>query len=176
VIVKEFKDSEGRPWRLALTCGSAARIRDMISVPGEDGKPRPFDLVDAKTLAESIAMIRTSPILLSEVLYAALMPDVDAKQMNREAFLAGMSGDSLDAGREALESEIVSFSPGRLRGVVSSLLAMMDDLEAKEAAKIKDSIEAMKSGVGTTSTSSPASSESIPPSGRSENLLAQSGG
>ena len=61
--MKEFKDSEGRPWRLALTCGSAARIRDMISVPGEDGKPRPFDLVDAKTLAESIAMIRTSPIL-----------------------------------------------------------------------------------------------------------------
>jgi hypothetical protein len=87
-----------------------------------------------------------------------------------------MSGDSLDAGREALEAEIVSFSPGRLRGVVSSLLAMMDDLEAKEAAKIKGSIDAMKSGVGTTSTNSPASSESIPPSGRSENLLAQRGG
>lgn len=167
--MREFKDSEGRPWRLALTCASAARIRDMVAVPGEDGKPKPFDLVDAKTLGESVAMLRVSPILVGEVLYAALVPEVNAKGLDRESFLAGMSGDSLDAGLSALEAEIVSFSPGRLRGVVSSMLAQMDALEAQETAKVIRQIEGMTAGTGITSTNSPASSASIPVSGHSAN-------
>lgn len=167
--MREFKDSEGRPWRLALTCASAARIRDMVAVPGEDGKPKPFDLVDGKTLGESVAMLRVSPILVGEVLYAALVPEVEAKGLDRESFLSGMSGDSLEAGLSALEAEVVSFTPGRLRGVVSSLLTKMDELQSTETAEVVRQIQAMTSGAGITSTSSPASSESTPASGPSGN-------
>lgn len=168
--MKEFVDAEGRPWRLALTCASAARIRDNVAVPGEDGKPKPFDLVDARQVGEAIGMMRASPVLLAEVLYAAMMPDVHARPLTRDEFLGGMRGDAIDAGREAMEAEIVSFSPGRLRGVVSSMLATMDDLQDAETAKIKTAIEQMRTaGLGTSSTSAPAFSESTPASGLSVN-------
>jgi hypothetical protein len=170
VIVKEFKDSEGRPWRLALTCASAARVRDNVTTTDADGKAKAFDIVEAKALGESVEAIRMNPLILGEVLYAVLMPDVHAKGLDKDGFLAGLSGDSLDFGREALEAEIVSFSPGRLRGVVSSMLAKMDELEAAAAAKIQSTIQrATLVEPGMSSGSAPASSESTPGNGPSEN-------
>lgn len=170
MIVREFKDSEGRPWRLALTCASAARVRDNVSTMDAEGKSRPFDIVDAKALGESVEAMRMNPLILGEVLHAVLMPDVHAKGLDKDGFLAGLSGDSLDAGREALEAEIVSFSPGRLRGVVSSMLAKMDELEAAAAAKIQSTIQqATLAEPGMSSGSAPASSGSTPGSGLSEN-------
>ncbi len=169
--MREFKDSEGRPWRLALTCASAARVRDNVTTTDADGKTKAFDIVDAKALGESIEAVRMSPLILGEVLCAALMPDVNAKGLDKDGFLAGLSGDSLDAGREALEAEIVSFSPGRLRGVVSSMLTKMDELEAAAAAKIQATIQrATLVEHGKSSGSVPESSESTPASGPSASL------
>jgi len=166
--VREFKDGEGRPWRLALTCSSAARVRDNVTTMDAEGNPRPFDIVEAKSLGESAEMIRMSPLVLGDVLHAVLMPDIHAKGLDKDGFLSGLFGDSLDAGREALEAEIVSFSPGRLRGVVSSMFRKMDELEAAAAAKIHTTIQsATLAEPGMSSGSAPESSASIPESGPS---------
>ena len=168
--MREFKDSEGRLWRLALTCASAARIRDNVSIPDGSGGAKPFDLVEAKSLGDSIEAIRTNPILRAEVLYVAMMPDIHSKQIDREGFMGGLWGDELDTARVALEAEVVSFSPGRLRAVVSSMLAKMDELEAAVSARIQEAVTQIRiAEPGMSSGSAPESSASIPANGPSAN-------
>lgn len=168
--MREFKDSEGRPWRLSLTCASAARVRDNVSVPDGSGGRKPFDLVDVNELGESLQLFRTNLLVLGEVLHALLMPQAHERNIDREAFLAGMSGDELDSGRVALEEEIVSFFPARLRGVVSSTLRKMAELEAVVMTQAEHRISnATLATPGPSSMSAPASSESTPESGPSGN-------
>jgi hypothetical protein len=180
VIVREFKDSEGRPWRLALTCASAARVRDTVRAfyfkTDAEGRPtddlpeeRPFDIVSIAAVAQTLQILRNSYIVLAEALYAILLPQCEEKQVTREQFLEGLSGDSLDAGRVALEEELVAFFPGRLRGVVSSLARKMDELVSAKARTTEEVIAQEIVIPGPSSTSAPASSESIPESGPSEN-------
>ncbi|NDA79475.1 MAG: hypothetical protein EBY07_17260, partial [Actinobacteria bacterium] len=106
--------------------------------------------------------------ILRDAGYASVESASAALSMTREAFLAGMSGDELDHGRVALEEEIVSFFPARLRGVVSSTLRKMAELEAVVMTQAEQRISnATLAAHGPSSTSAPASSESIPESGPS---------
>lgn len=172
--MREFRDSEGRPWRLALTVSSAARVKDLVRVvlpPKEAGDPAPtestpFDIVDAGEIARTFQVLRTNFLSLGQALYAILLPQVEEKGLSREQFLDGLGGDALDAGCQALEEELVSFFPHRLRGVVSSLAARMTELAADLTKKAEAEL---RSTLGNSSGPPQESSESTPASGHSDN-------
>jgi hypothetical protein len=186
--MKEFKDDEGRPWRLVMTVGAAARVRDLvqIDVAEEEEQPDgtvkridrrvPFDLIDVANIGRALEVIRSRYTTVGEVLYAILCKQVDDRQMTREQFLDGLRGDSLEAAQKALEEELVDFFPLRLRRMVGQLVARMDELQAElatraEAQLQQTTVDSLLGPSGTPSTRPPESSESIPMDGPSATSL-----
>jgi hypothetical protein len=172
--VREFRDSEGRPWQVALTVASAGRVRDLVRVapPAVDGATaepeRPFDIIDAGRVAETFQILRTNYAAIGEALYAILLPKVQERGLTKEQFLDGLSGESLDAGARAIEEEIVDFFPPRLRGMVGALLRKMQELAEAVVARAEADVRAMPLP-GMSSGPVPESSASIPESGPSGN-------
>ena len=184
--MREFKDNEGRPWRLAITVGAAARVKDMVQIDiveeeqQADGSTRkvdrriPFDLIDVSNIGRALEVIRSRYTTIGEVLYAILCRQVDERKMTREDFLDGLRGDSLEAAQKALEEELVDFFPLRLRRMIAQLVSRMDELQAElanraEAQLQKTTVESLLEASGTPSTRPQESSEYIPESGPSAN-------
>lgn len=176
----EFRDDEGRPWRLALTIGAALRVRDNVTIEvesdGEGGGPSarktvPFDIVDVSDIAQTFQILRSQYAKVGEVLYAILSAQVEEKGLTREQFLDGLRGDSLEAATKALESELADFFPLRLRKMVRLISAkmeavsaeMLDRAEAEMQAATLESIAA-QSGIrfGKPRESSERTPESSP--------------
>lgn len=179
--MREFKDNEGRPWRLALTVAAALRVRDMVTVevdeldgdgePTGQRKPVPFDLVDVGTISQTFTVLRGQFSKIGEVLYAVLVKQVEEKKLTKEDFFEGLQGDALDAGAKALEQELVDFFPQRLRKMVGLLAAKMDEMSVELMAKAEAGLEQIKAEdlPGMQSGKPLESSESTPASGRSGN-------
>ena len=176
--MREFKDDEGRPWRLALTVAAALRVKDMVTVEtvDEDGTRRtvPFDLVDAASISQTFQVLRTQYAKIGEVLYAILVKQVAEKGLDKEAFLEGLRGDALDAGVKALEAELVDFFPPRLRKMIGLLAAKMDEVANEMLGKAEAGLEAasvttLMAASGESSGKPQESSASIPASGPSGN-------
>jgi hypothetical protein len=133
--MREFKDDEGRPWRLALTVAAAIRVKGLVSVESDVEEPqdgggtktvrrlKPLDIVDIATIGETLSVLRSQPTTLGEILYAVLIAQVDEKKLTKEQFLDGLRGDALDAAANALEEELVDFFPQRLRPLVAGMAA-----------------------------------------------------
>lgn len=171
--MREFKDSEGRPWQVALTVASAGRVRDLVRVtpPPVDGAAeaeRPFDIIDAARVAETFQILRTNYAAVGESLYAILLPKVQDRGLSKEQFLDGLSGEALDAGARAIEEEIVDFFPPRLRGMVGALRQKMLELAEAVVTKAEADVKAMSLS-GMSSGPVPESSGSTPESGPSGN-------
>lgn len=170
--MREFRDDQGRPWHVSLTVSSASRVKDLVRVtlpPRDEGDPDPteavpFDLIDAGEIARTFQVLRSNFLAVGETLYAILLPSVIAAGLTKEQFLDGLRGDALEAGGRAIEEELISFFPPRLRGVVSSLAARMTELAAAVTAKAEQALTH-----GPSSGSAPESSASIPASGPSGN-------
>lgn len=136
--MREFKDHEGRPWRLALTVAAALRVRDMVTVTVDEinteGQPtgtkvtKPFDLVDVGTITQTLQVIRNQYATVGEVLYAILVAQIEERKLTKDQFLDGLRGDALDAGVTALEEELVDFFPLRLRKMIGLLAAKMAEV------------------------------------------------
>lgn len=181
--MREFKDDEGRPWRLALTVGSALRVRDMVTVEieeeqtSEDGvvtktkRTVPFDLVDLGTIHQTLTVLRNQFSKLGEVLYAILIRQVDERKLSREEFLDGLRGDSLEAAADALESEVIDFFPQRLRRMVASMAAKFDELTDKIVAGAEAQMATIDVSAlpGISSGKQRESLESTPVNGHSDN-------
>jgi hypothetical protein len=175
--MREFKDDEGRPWRLALTVAAALRVRDLVTVTVDEldgeGQPtgkkatRPFDLVDIGTITQ---VIRNQYATVGEVLYAILVAQVEERKMTKVEFLDGLRGDALDAGVTALEQELVDFFPLRLRKMVSLLAAKMSEVTGELLDQAEAGLATMSAATlsGTRSGRQPASSESTLESGPSD--------
>lgn len=176
--MREFKDDEGRPWRLALTVASALRVKDMVTidVTDEDGTRRtiPFDLVDSGSIPQTFQVLRTQFATIGEVLYAILVKQVAEKGLDKDGFLEGLRGDALDAGVKALESELVDFFPPRLRTMIGLLASKMDEVQSEllgkaEAGLKTTTAETLMGPSGEPSGKPPASSESTQDDGPSDN-------
>lgn len=175
--MREFRDDDGRPWRLALTVASALRIKDQVTidVTDEDGNRRtvPFDLVDSGSIPQTFQVLRTQYAKIGEILYAMLQKQVAEKGLDKDAFLEGLRGDALDAAVKALEQELVDFFPQRLRRMIGLLAAKMDEVQGEllgkaEAGLETTSVETLMAGSGASSGRPPESSESTPESGPSD--------
>lgn len=181
----EFRDDEGRPWRLALTISAAMRVRDLVTVNvdvlDEDGKPTgnkkaaPFDIADVAAIGQTFQVLRSQFVTVGETLYAILVSQVEEKGLTKEQFLDGLRGDSLDAARVALESEIADFFPQRLRKMVRLIGAKMEEVSAemldRAEAQMAKATPAELSGM--QSGKPPESSASIPANGLSDNSQPQ---
>lgn len=183
--MREFKDDEGRPWRLVMTVGAAARVRDLVQIDVTDDEEQsdgtvkrvdrriPFDMIDVASIGRALEVIRSRYTTVGEVLYAILCRQVDERQLTREQFLDGLRGDALESAQKALEEELVDFFPLRLRRMIGQLVARMDELQAELASRAEAQLEqttvdSLLAPSGMPSTRPPAFSESIPPSGPSE--------
>lgn len=150
----EFRDDEGRPWRLALTIGAALRVRDNVTIDAEseqtnaDGsvvsvrKTVPFDIVDVGTISQTFQILRGQYSKVGEVLYAILSAQVEEKGLTREQFLDSLRGDSLEAATKALESELADFFPQRLRKMVRLISAKMEQVSAEMLDRAEAEMEA----------------------------------
>ncbi len=186
----EFRDDEGRPWRLALTIGAALRVRDMVSIdtveeqPQEDGTINrvrvqvPLDIGDVSTIGQTFQILRSQFVKAGEVLYAILIAQVAEKGLTKEQFLDGLRGDSLESATRALESELADFFPQRLRKMVRLIGAKMDEVSAEmlgraEAQVNEATAESLAAPSGMPSGNLPASSDAIPANGLSDNYSPQ---
>jgi hypothetical protein len=170
--MREFRDDQGRPWHVALTVSSAARVKDLVRVvlpPKTADEPTPteavpFDLIDAGEIARTFQVLRSNFSALGETLAALLLPQIIQKGLSKEDFLDALRGESLEQGGLAVEEELIGFFPPRLRGVVTSLSARMTEL----ADEVTKQAEAALRTPGLSSGNVPASSASTPESGPSE--------
>jgi hypothetical protein len=179
--MREFKDDEGRPWRVALTVSAALRVREMVTVniPETDaeGNPtgeqtqRPFDLIDIGTIAQTLQVIRSQYATVGEVLYAIVIAQVEERKLTRDQFLDGLRGDSLDAGVTVLEQELVDFFPLRLRRMVAALAAKMQEITGELLDQAEAGLASLTASAvsGARSGRQPESLESFPESGPCDN-------
>ena len=170
--MREFRDDQGRPWHVSLTVSSAARVKDLVRVvlpPKSADEPAPteavpFDIIDAGEIARTFQVLRSNFSALGETLAALLLPQINQKGLTKEQFLDGLKGESLEQGGLAVEDELVSFFPPRLRGVVTALAARMTEL----AETVTKQAEAALQTPGPSSGSVPESSAPSPASGPSD--------
>ena len=164
--MREFKDNEGRPWHVSLTVSSASRVKDLVRVvlpPKSADEPAPteavpFDIIDAGEIARTFQVLRSNFSALGETLAALLLPQIEQKGLTKEQFLDGLKGEYLEQGGLAVEEELVSFFPPRLRGVVTALAARMTEL----AETVTKQAEAALQTPGPSSGNAAASPDSTP--------------
>lgn len=172
--MREFKDDEGRPWRLALTTSAVNRVRDNVTIE-MDGEPRPFKIDNVAEFSTTIHVLRTQLTVLAETLYAVLCKQVEEKKLSKDEFLDGMRGEAWEVAGKALEEELIDFFPPRRRPLASltaeahqkNMEAVYEQAAAQMAAAL-DKVIPMQSG--TLFGKQPESSESTQESGHSDNL------
>jgi len=176
--MRAFKDSAGREWEISITVSSLRRVRDNLKI----------DLLDPMS-GESplLTQLFLDVILLGDVLYWLCYPQIQSRDLNPDSFGEKIGGGEGRLAYEAFFEELKDFF--RLRGrselvrVIDANLGMVrkgieaasrmmesrlepeiDRLLAEAVAKMEGDLSALSiGGPGTTSTNSPASSESTPP-------------
>lgn len=181
--MREFKDTEGRPWQVALTVASALRVRDMVNVETDAEEPQPdggtkivrrtvpFDIVDIATIHQTLTVLRTQFGKLGEVLYAILFRQIDARGLTKDDFLEGLRGESLEHAARALEAEVVDFFPLGLRQIVATMAEKFDELTSRVMAQAAEQMQTLtvEKLSGTAFGKPPESSASTPASGPIDN-------
>jgi hypothetical protein len=173
--MREFKDDEGRPWRLALTTSAVNRVRDNVTVE-IDGVSVPFKIDNVAEFHTTIHILRTQLTVLAEVLYQVLCNQVAEKKLAKDEFLDGIRGDVWDVAGKAIEEELVDFFPPRRRQLASLTAEAhqknMETVFEQATAQMKKAMEQVTPmQFGMQSGKPLESSESIQASGLSDNSL-----
>jgi hypothetical protein len=165
--MRSFKDNQGRQWSVEINVTAIKRVRGLT---GED-----LMQVIEGTLIEKL--IR-DPVLLCDVVYAICKPEADARSVSDEEFGKAMAGDAIEAATTAVLEELVGFCPsprdranlGRVLQATRKVMDRARDLVEKKLDsgaldQLADRLLAEGSPdaiAGSSSTSVPASSASIP--------------
>ena len=101
--MKSFTDNTGRTWTLAVTVGTIKRVRALCDVDLAN-----IITIDAGTTpkVDLLEKLGSDPVLLVDVLYAAVKPEADAKGVTDEEFGRAMSGDAIEMATTALLDEV----------------------------------------------------------------------
>lgn len=98
--MKKFKDCAGRDWTLDVNCASLKRVRKMLDV----------DLTQLDQGNPPLCLqLERDPVLVCDVLYVLLEPDVKAANLTDEDFGKGLGKEGLKEGRKALAEELTDF-------------------------------------------------------------------
>ena len=95
-----FTDTEGRKWAIEITVADVKRIRTLCDV----------DLMEAVE-GKLLDRLASDPVLLVDVIFAAVKPQADAREVSDESFGQGMAGDVLEHASVALIEGIIGFFP-----------------------------------------------------------------
>jgi hypothetical protein len=122
--MKPFKDSKNRTWQLELNCDTVEEIRAQCAV-------NILDLLDPESdLAKEVASF---PPVIGKLLFAAISDQAKTAGVDDREFRRSMNGETLNAAYEALQEEIVNFSPRYRRKVAAAVLEK--NREVQEAAE-----------------------------------------
>lgn len=173
--MREFKDDEGRPWRVALTVTAVMRVRDQVSIE-VDGAKKPFKIDDVASLDATLRILETQPTVLAEALYAILCKQVDEKALSKEQFFDGLRGDVLDVAMKVLVEELVDFFPQRHRPLARLTAEahekLMGSVIVGAVAQLQEAINSKTLTPSGAPFGKPqGSSESTQESGHSDNSL-----
>lgn len=157
--MKQFKDSQGRPWSVSVTVASLQRIKSMAGV----------DLTDLTTGEPPMGVrLTTEPLLVGEVLYAIVAASAETKNVTQDDFAEALDGTALAAAFDCLTEELVDFFQNAHRSEQSSALtAQLKVLKAAMGLFTKrteslDIEKMVESAFSKSAIASPALSESTP--------------
>jgi len=134
--MQQFKDSKNNNWEVTLDIAAAKRVRDLVGV--DILAPEAGD-VPLQT------RIGTEVMLMVDIIYAIIRPQLDKMQIDDVAFGGLLGGDAIISAQTALYSEMINFFQqcGR-QDRVSALgkQQQLIDLSIKEAETQIEAIDA----------------------------------
>lgn len=169
--MQTFKDRKGREWAIDVNLASIKRVHDLAGV-------RLTDLTGGADLRQwLVTRLEDDPVLLFNVLWALVKPQVEAQGIEPEDFGEAMAGDPIDAAVQAICRDVVLFTGSprdrarMTRGLESwatlkeTVRDLMEDPERAKTieAKLRGSLSTLSDGP----TSLPESAESTPDRARS---------
>lgn len=144
-----FCDDHGDQWLLKVTIGGVDRCRDIAGVDL-------LTIVGGEGFGEFIG----DPVRAAKAVYAVVRPEANRRGVSEEQFLERLSGDAMDAARNALLDGIVDFFPSPAeRRARRNLLAeirrvIAKEMETLEAETTPERLQTLLASVNE-STSSP---------------------
>lgn len=152
--MKIIKDAKGREYCLNLTYGAIEKIRASVGV----------DLLD-------VAHLDLDGVRLARVLVAA----VELKDIEPQAFMDAMDGDTIEAAGAALWEELLRFFPSSRRETIRKMFAAAEKVIDRKVESAKEKLESgemeklFERILSEPSGSSPASAASTPGPSPSDN-------
>ncbi|MBQ9369034.1 MAG: hypothetical protein IJT83_14730 [Victivallales bacterium] len=131
--MKAFEDAKGRTWPINITVSASRRIRDLAGI--DFGNPN--TLADGDTLTR----LSTDMVLLADVLYAALLPDLTAKNITKEDFCDNIYGDTLNTAIFALLEAVSDFFPKAQGNLLKRVLQSARETQEKMAGQAMEELE-----------------------------------
>ena len=175
--MRTFQDNAGRTWTVTLNIWAVKKVRDLLGVDLLDlsGSGRTINPTSAREGEELpdglLCRLLADPILLVDVLYVVCKEQADGANVTDEQFGRSMAGDAIDAATRAFLEELADFTPSprdraRAKRVIEATWKLIDRaqdvLDARADAQMEKAAEVALSALGSSSGSSPASSEPIP--------------
>lgn len=141
-MAREFTDAEGRGWRLRLTLGSLARVRETTGI--ELGKL----LAEPDQLA---AIVYGSPAQLGQLLWGLCEPQAQAAGVTPEEFADGFDRAALDAATDMLLAAVADFTlrPTIGREALEAVRRVIDRADETAAATIRAKVTEFATTSGT---------------------------
>jgi hypothetical protein len=138
--METIKDNLERSWRLSVNAVTIERVRADTGVDLlEFGMDGPDDRVENSIFFR----FRADPILLAKVMFSLCAREAEKAGVDWEDFGEQFSGDTLNAGRVAVEAEIGNFTQDpktreAIKKAIADLQKVMDLGAEKIAAKMTD--------------------------------------
>ena len=132
--MKTFTDAAGRTWTLALTLGTAMKVKaklDIDLLQPEAGDP------------PLLTRLGTDEMLLGEVLCAMLEGQFEAHKVTDEDVRSGFDGQTLLAAQKAFYEELVAFFRSRGRNDRAKAVAKQMALIEAAVAAVETRIDAL---------------------------------
>ena len=154
--MKTFTDAAGRTWTLALTLGTAMKVKaklDIDLLQPEAGDP------------PLLTRLGTDEMLLGEVLCAMLEGQFEAHKVTDDDVRSSFDGQTLLAAQKAFYEELIAFFRSRGRNDRAKAVAKQMALIEAAVAAVETRIDALDIDAtirGAMSGGSPEASASIP--------------
>jgi len=171
--MRTFKDNQKRTWEIEVNVHAVKRVRGALELDL-------LGVMEGGVLEDLI----NDPVLLCDMIYVLCKPQADEAGITDEDFGRAMAGDAIDAATTAVLEGLADFFPRPRREVLRKAIKKIGKLEAmamNAAGKIMDgkmledkmkadldeklaevNVNSEPPSVGSSSTSSPAQSESTP--------------
>lgn len=149
--MKEFKDANGKSWKLVVNIKTAKAVRDLLNVD----VLRIFE-------EEQQKLILGDYLTFINVLYVLCKDEADSRKMTDVDFgeaLVSEDGDALERARDALLEEVSSFFPKARQSLVRTMTSKTRELQAIQEKMLQTKIDALDVAQLSFATKSPDASE-----------------